>query len=207
MKTFGTIFIISAPSGAGKSSLIKKFLESKYLDNIYSSISYTTREIRNGEIEGVHYHFVSKKKFKNLINKNFFLEYAKVFKNFYGTSLNSLKKLLKQGIDVFLDIDWQGAKEIKKKIPSSKSIFILPPSKKDLYKRLKKRNRDKRNIILNRLKNSSKEISHLYEYDYLIINDNFKKSLKAIKNIILSNRLLINHQIFKNFKLIKSLLF
>ncbi|CAL4043526.1 Guanylate kinase [Buchnera aphidicola (Anoecia corni)] len=204
--TKGTLFIISAPSGTGKSSLIRAFLKKKIINNIEVSVSHTTRSVRPGEINGKDYYFVSIKKFKIMIKKNKFIEYAKVFNHYYGTSYTSINNKLISGKDVFLDIDWQGAKQIKKKNINSKSIFLLPPSKKELLSRLKKRNQDSNFIISKRMKMVKTEISRFYQYDYIIVNDDFDASLLDIKYIILSQRLSIEHQKKHNINLIQNLL-
>ncbi|CAL4322715.1 Guanylate kinase [Buchnera aphidicola (Periphyllus testudinaceus)] len=206
MINIGQIFIISAPSGTGKSSLIKAFLKKERSFQIKKSISFTTRIMRPRERNGIDYYFVSKKKFQLMIKKKKFLEYAKVFNNYYGTSLKKTELVLSQGKDILLDIDWQGSIQIKKFFPNSKSIFLLPPSKKELLNRLYKRNQDKESIILKRMKNFFLEISHYLEYDYLIINDNFNYSISNLKSIIQSSRLLTYYQNIKYKYLIKNLL-
>ncbi|NIG99265.1 MAG: guanylate kinase [Buchnera aphidicola (Periphyllus acericola)] len=200
------IFIISAPSGTGKSSLIKAFLKKEKIIKVKLSISFTTRLIRPNEKNGIDYYFISKKKFKCMIKKNKFLEYAKVFNNYYGTSLKNTKKILVSGKNILFDIDWKGARQIKKIYPHSKSIFLIPPSKKELLKRLYKRNQDTKLVILKRMKNFLKEMKHYLEYDYLIINDNFDYSISNLKSIIHSYSLLTSYQDIKNKKLIHNLL-
>ncbi|WP_343189349.1 guanylate kinase [Buchnera aphidicola] len=197
----GMLFIISAPSGAGKSSLIKAVLKYKFLKNIQRSISFTTRVMRPGEFNGYHYHFISKKKFFNMKKKKEFLEYEKVFDNYYGTSNKLINKILFQGKDVLLNIDFNGANKILNSIYKIKRIAILPPSKKELYKRLNKRNQDTKKNIYNRIKNLSLDMIHYYKYDYLIINDNFELSVINLCSIIFSERLRFKKQknIFKNF--------
>ncbi|QCI22871.1 guanylate kinase [Buchnera aphidicola] len=202
----GILFIISAPSGTGKSSLIQGLLQSKNLCNIQVSVSYTTRIIRPGELHGKHYHFVSKKEFQIMIKQESFLEYAKVFSNYYGTSRQSIERMLFSGIDVFLDIDWQGAKQIKYKMPESKSIFLLPPSKDTLYKRLRERGQDSDIVIANRMEKAVDEMKHYSEYDYLIINDDFKQAVNDLKTIITAEHLCLFHQKNKYNLLISNLL-
>lgn len=202
----GMVFIISAPSGAGKSSLIKSVLKKKILFDITISISHTTRPIRPGEHNGKQYYFISKSKFKDMIKKNEFLEYAKIFNHYYGTSRKVICNILSKGLDVFLDIDWQGAKQVKKNIKCVKSIFILPPSKKELYYRLYTRGQDSNDIINIRMKKASNEMSHYIEYDYLIINDNFDLAVSNIINIVSVERLSISYQQHKYYYLIKNLL-
>ncbi|QCI19450.1 guanylate kinase [Buchnera aphidicola] len=204
--TKGTLFIISAPSGTGKSSLIRAFLKKKIINNVEVSVSHTTRSIRPGELDGKDYYFISIKKFKIMVKKNKFIEYAKVFNHYYGTSYTSIINKLISGKDVFLDIDWQGAQQIKKKVINSKSIFLLPPSKKELISRLKKRNQDSNFIISKRMKMVKTEISRFHKYDYIIINDDFNTSLLNIKYIILSQRLSVEYQKKHNVDLIQNLL-
>ncbi|CAL4323472.1 Guanylate kinase [Buchnera aphidicola (Thelaxes suberi)] len=201
----GICFIISAPSGTGKSSLISSFLSTKWGFNARSSISYTTRSMRPGEKEGQHYYFISKKKFETMINKNIFLEYAVVFNNYYGTSRILIEKMLSEGNDVILDIDWQGARQIRNYFSHSISIFILPPSKLELYNRLKKRGQNTDLDIKHRIKKAVFEISHYKEYDYLIVNDNFTKAVSDLKSIIISHRLSLYYQKYNIDELIKSL--
>ncbi|UDG79430.1 Guanylate kinase [Candidatus Ecksteinia adelgidicola] len=202
----GTLYIISAPSGAGKSSLIQSLLKTQLLYNIEVSISYTTRASRPGEYHGKHYFFVSKDEFYYLIKKNEFLEYAKVFGHYYGTARAKIKKLLSSGIDVFLDIDWQGAQQIKKIMPQSCSIFILPPSKEELYRRLYNRGKDSKEIIVKRMTEAVVEMTHYIEYDYLIINHTFDLALLDLKSIIFSLRLRSKNQFLRHKDLIKNLL-
>ncbi|QFQ32597.1 guanylate kinase [Buchnera aphidicola (Aphis fabae)] len=202
----GILFIISAPSGTGKSSLIKGLLKTKCLYNIQVSISHTTRIMRPGESHGKHYYFISKKEFRVMIQKKSFLEYAKVFNNYYGTSREFIEKMLISGIDVFLDIDWQGANQIRYKIPNTKSIFLLPPSKDVLYQRLRSRGQDSDTVISKRMEKAVDEMNHYSEYDYLIINDNFEKAINDLKTIIIAEHLCLFHQKKKHNILISQLL-
>ncbi|QCI26997.1 guanylate kinase [Buchnera aphidicola (Thelaxes californica)] len=202
----GICFIISAPSGAGKSSLIRSFLSTKYGLNSTVSVSYTTRKIRNGEKEGKHYYFISKKKFENMIKKNLFLEYATVFNHYYGTSRVLTETVLKQGKDVFLDIDWQGAQQVRNIFSPVVSIFIFPPSKKELYQRLKKRGQNTTIDIENRMKKSVLEMNHYNEYDYIIINDDFYQAISDLKSIVISYRLSLHYQQWKKYHFIQSLI-
>ncbi|WP_343192484.1 guanylate kinase [Buchnera aphidicola (Taiwanaphis decaspermi)] len=204
----GIIFIISAPSGTGKSTLIKKLLNNNsYLFcDMTISISYTTRIIRPGEHNGIHYHFISKLKFKEMIDNDDFLEYAKVFNNYYGTSKKNINRFISNGINVLLDIDWQGARQIKKKTNNSKSIFILPPSIKELYTRLKNRSQDSDDVINKRMSKAISEINHYSDYDYLIINDNIKIAIDNLKSIIVSSKLKTQYQKYNHNQLLKNLL-
>ncbi|WP_343152520.1 guanylate kinase [Buchnera aphidicola] len=202
----GTLFIISAASGTGKSTLIQQMLKKNILDNITISISYTTRLRRKGERNGKDYYFISKNKFKNMIKKGFFLEHAKIFNNYYGTSKLMIEKFLLLGVDIFLIINWEGAQNIRSKITNSKSIFLLPPSKQELYRRLQNRGQDSDFIIQKRMKTAVSEISHYHEYDYVIVNNKLKTALFDLTNIIFANRLRLSYQKRKNFDLIKKLL-
>lgn len=185
----GTLFIISAPSGAGKSSLIKKYMDSyNYDDSCRLSISHTTREPRPGEENHISYHFVSHDEFQELIERDAFFEYAKVFDNYYGTSKEIVLQWLEEGKDVFFDIDWQGARIIKEQIPEAVKIFILPPSIKELHQRLVRRGQDDASVIQKRMAKATGEISHFDEYDYVIINDNFDDSVISLRSIICAKR-------------------
>ncbi|AWP53354.1 TPA: guanylate kinase [Haemophilus influenzae] len=203
----GNLYILSAPSGAGKSSLISALLASDSSTQKMVSVSHTTRAPRPGEVEGVHYYFVSKEEFESLIEQDLFLEYAKVFGgNYYGTSLPAIEENLAKGIDVFLDIDWQGAQQIRKKVPSVKSIFILPPSLPELERRLIGRGQDSEEVITERMSKAISEISHYDEYDYVIVNDDFEKALKDLQSILQSERLTKDYQQKQNSALIMQLL-
>ncbi|PJG83455.1 guanylate kinase [Caviibacterium pharyngocola] len=203
----GNLYIISAPSGAGKSSLISALLEQDNEGKMMVSVSHTTRSPRPGETEGVHYYFVSQTEFEQLIEQNLFLEYAKVFGgNYYGTSLPAIEKNLAQGIDVFLDIDWQGAQQIRAKLPSVKSIFILPPSLAELEKRLIGRGQDSAAVIAERMSKAVDEMSHYDEYDYVIVNDDFAQALADLRHILRAERLTTDYQRTQNAVLINQLL-
>lgn len=203
----GNLYIISAPSGAGKSSLISELLKQDEHNKMMVSISHTTRDPRPGETHGIHYYFVSHSEFESLISQDVFLEYAQVFGgNYYGTSLIAIEENLAKGIDVFLDIDWQGAQQIRKKLPSVKSIFILPPSLEELRKRLIGRGQDSQEVIEQRMSKAVSEISHYKEYDYVVINDNFEQALSDIYHILGAERLTVNYQQKQNGTLLKQLL-
>ena len=182
----GTLFIISAPSGAGKSSLIRAYLEQKNQYPAKVSISHTTRAPRPGEEHGEDYYFVDHDYFESLISQQAFVEYANVFDHYYGTSKAEIEQSLLQGVNVFLDIDWQGAQQVREKMPQSKSIFILPPSLAELEHRLIKRGQDTEQVIRKRMAKAQAEISHYHEYDYVIINDDFNTSLNALNSIIIA---------------------
>ena len=189
MAHIGTLFIVSSPSGAGKSSLLNALLQQHNDDGrMQLSISHTTRTMRPGEENGVHYHFVDKEEFQTQIARGAFFEWAEVFGNYYGTSRETIERCLDQGIDVFLDIDWQGARQIRAQLPEAKSIFILPPSLPILEQRLHGRGQDSQEVIANRMAKASAEMSHYDEYDYLIINDVFAESLQRIASIVTAER-------------------
>ncbi|WP_439259055.1 guanylate kinase [Lonepinella sp. BR2930] len=203
----GNLYILSAPSGAGKSSLISALLAQDQQKKMMLSISHTTRQPRPGEIDGVHYYFVSVPEFETLIEQGVFLEYANVFGgNYYGTSLPAIEKNLTQGIDVFLDIDWQGARQIRQKVRSVKSIFILPPSLEELERRLIGRGQDSENVIAQRMSKAMDEIAHYDEYDYVIVNDNFEQALADLKSILRTEKLRLDYQKQENQHLINELL-
>jgi len=200
----GTLFIISAPSGAGKTSLVNALVRDT--NHLKLSISHTTREKRPNEIEGYHYHFISEDKFRQKAAAGDFLEHATVFGNYYGTSQDSVEKMLGEGHDVILEIDWQGAQQIKQKIPEAISIFILPPSLEALRERLQSRGEDDEDTINHRMEKAISEISHYDEADYLVINDDFEDALKSLKAIVRCHRLQTDKQAILNKQVIKKLL-
>ncbi len=185
----GTLYIVSAPSGAGKSSLINSLLTRFNLDDsLRLSVSHTTRAPRPGETDHISYHFVSNEEFEALIERGAFYEYAHVFDHYYGTSKEIVEKWLNEGKDVFLDIDWQGARQIRKQAPDAKGIFIIPPSLEELNRRLVSRATDAPDVIEKRMNKAISEISHYDEYDYVIINDDFEESVLNLRSILLANR-------------------
>ena len=188
----GTLFIISAPSGAGKTSLIKSLLETT--KGISVSISHTTRAKRPGEEDGVDYHFVGASAFTDMVNKGAFLEHAQVFDNHYGTSESAVLDQLATGQDVILEIDWQGAEQVRIRISGTVSIFILPPSRPALRERLTGRGQDDDAIINRRMHDAVTEMSHYHEFDYVVVNDIFETALKDLGTIISSQRLHIHRQ-------------
>lgn len=200
----GTLFVLSAPSGAGKTSLVKALLEST--DNLCVSISHTTRAMRPGEENGVNYNFVSVDAFKAMLDESDFLEHAEVFGNFYGTSRSFVEQTLKTGKDVILEIDWQGAQQIRRIFPESISIFILPPSREALESRLRGRGQDPEQVIQTRLSKAKEEMSHFVEYDYLVINDQFDQALTQLRSVILATRLTILRQSKRHEHLLQTLL-
>lgn len=200
----GTLYIVAAPSGAGKSSLVNALI--KRLPFVYLSTSHTTRSMRPGETDGEHYHFTSTDEFLAMVGRGEFLEHAQVFDNYYGTSQVYVQKQLDAGHDVILEIDWQGAQQVRKLMPSSKSIFILPPSREALLERLEKRQQDSPDIIDRRMKDAVSEMSHYAEFDYLIINDDFYKALDELCTIFTANRVTIDQQEQRYQQLIEQLL-
>jgi guanylate kinase len=183
----GSLYIISAPSGAGKTSLVKALIERD--PKLTVSISHTTRSIRPGEEDGVNYHFVDKTTFQEMIDKGEFLEYAEVFDNYYGTARSSMEEQLARGQDVILEIDWQGARQIRELVPEHVSIFILPPSKAALQERLTDRGQDSEETISRRMRDAISETSHYDEYDFLVINDDFDTALDDLGTIFRALRL------------------
>lgn len=204
MATPGTLYIISAPSGGGKTSLVNALLES--VANLEVSVSHTTRPPRPGEKNNIDYHFVTEKAFENLIAKKNFLEHAKVFGNYYGTSRVWVEKKLKAGIDIILEIDWQGARQIRSMMPDAIGIFILPPSWQILEKRLRQRAQDEKSVIAKRMAQAHDEVAHYHEYDYLVVNDNFAKALADLSAIIRVRRLRLTVQKKEQANLLKKLL-
>lgn len=178
----GILFIISAPSGAGKTSLVSELLVR--MDNIKASISHTTRDRRPGEEDGVNYHFVSKEAFVSMLEQNAFLEHAEVFGNYYGTSQQWVEQTLAAGEDVILEIDWQGAAQVRQLFDDSTSIFILPPSKQALRERLDNRGQDDSAVIEKRIAAATEEMSHYIEADYMVVNDDFEVALNQLMAIV-----------------------
>lgn len=187
MKIPGTLYIISAPSGGGKTSLVNALLES--VANLEASISYTTRMPRPGEKEGIDYQFVNETYFKQLINDKALLEYATVFGHYYGTSREWVTQKIAAGIDIILEIDWQGAQQIREKMPESIGIFIIPPSWEILEKRLRLRAQDDEHVIRRRMADAQAELAHFDDYDYLILNENFSNALADLNAILRVRRL------------------
>ena len=183
----GTLYTISAPSGAGKTSLVKALVENT--ENIQVSVSHTTRLPRSGEKDGVNYHFVTEAEFMQNLANNLFLEHAKVFNHYYGTSQSWLMEQLNAGIDVVLEIDWQGAQKVCQLKQDTIGIFILPPSRAILEKRLRERDTDNDQVIAQRLHGAAVEMSHYTEFDYLVINDDFSQALRDLQHIVYSQRL------------------
>ncbi|WP_347988223.1 guanylate kinase [Methylomonas sp. AM2-LC] len=184
----GKLYIISAPSGAGKTSLVKQLIADT--EQLVVSVSHTTRAKRSAEVNGIDYFFVPVEMFTDMIAKQAFLEHAQVYDNFYGTAQQTVEANLAQGLDVILEIDWQGAEQVRRMLPESISIFILPPSIAVLRQRLQNRAQDGEEIIDKRMRAAVAEMSHYCEFDYLLVNDDFEIALNQLKSIIHANRLL-----------------
>ena len=185
--TEGTLFIVSAPSGAGKTSLLKRLLQLD--ENIRVSVSHTTRPMRPGERDGIDYHFVQHDLFMRMVEEGAFLEHARVFDNHYGTAEAALRTQLQQGRDVVLEIDWQGARQVRKRFADAVSVFILPPDRDTLRQRLSSRGQDSEQTIERRMRDAVSEMSHYAEYDYLLLNDDFEQALHQLRSVVVSQRL------------------
>jgi len=199
----GQLWVVAAPSGAGKTSLVNALLDR--LPGLRVSVSYTTRPPRPGEKTGENYFFVDVSEFERMIETHAFLEHAKVFGHYYGTEKKWVEEQLSKEIDIILEIDWQGAQQIKAVMPDSLSIFILPPSLKTLAARLEKRAQDTKEVIEQRLREATLEMSHCEEFDYLIVNDTFDTALRELQLIIESQRFLRKRQVQKYGTLLKNL--
>lgn len=200
----GTLYIISAPSGAGKTSLVKKLTAE--LEGVSVSVSHTTRLPRPGEANAVDYFFVDKLTFENMIQELAFLEYAQVFGNYYGTSETAVRKQLQEGLDIILEIDWQGAQQIKEKFSEAVTIFILPPSTSVLEQRLKNRGQDSQEVIEGRMKAAVAEMKHFSEFDYLIVNDDFNIAFDQLRSILLAERVKQKRQVCSLHSLLNDLI-
>ncbi|THB71627.1 MAG: guanylate kinase [Gammaproteobacteria bacterium] len=195
-KSKGTLYIVSAPSGAGKTSLLKELLKKEDLE-VELSVSHTTRARREGETHGQEYYFVSIDEFQTMVQHDDFLEHAQVFDNYYGTSKSGVLKKIDLGIDVVLEIDWQGARQVREAIPDAVSVYILPPSVEELENRLRGRGQDSDETIQRRMRDAFSEISHYNEYDYVIINDQFEVALEELRIVMLAQRLRLDRQLEK----------
>ena len=187
MTSTGTLYTVSAPSGAGKTSLVNALIER--CEGLQVSVSHTTRPMRPAEKEGVNYHFVSDNVFVDMLDRAEFLEHAQVFGNLYGTSSVWLEEQLDRGLDVILEIDWQGARQVKQLLPETQSIFILPPSRQALQQRLSLRGQDDPGIIEGRMNAAVAEMSHYVESDFLVVNKDFDQALDQLQCIVASQRL------------------
>lgn len=204
MSTRGTLYTVSAPSGAGKTSLVNALLQQ--CKDLTVSVSHTTRPMRPGEEDGVNYHFVNEATFMAMLEKCAFLEHARVFNNYYGTSRDWVEQTVASGQDVILEIDWQGAAQIRRLVPDCVGIFILPPSLAVLEQRLTGRGQDDESVIQHRLAEAQLEMSHYVEADYLVINDQFKTALSELQAIVTCHRLRQDNQSRRNANLLKDLL-
>lgn len=205
------LFIIAAPSGCGKTSLVEALI--KKTQNLYVSVSHTTRTPRPDEVNGINYYFVSINEFEEMIKNNAFVEHAIVFGNHYGSSTKLINKKLDEGIDVILEIDWQGARQVKENMPNAISIFILPPSNEALLGRLQQRAQDDEITIKTRMSDAQYQMQHFNEFDYLVINDDFNRALNDLNLIICRPdkaserfRLSLSEQSKKYIKLLKKLI-
>lgn len=191
MNARGTLFIVSAPSGGGKTSLTRALVPHLAVQGIPTviSVSCTTRPPRPGELDGVHYHFTSKSEFTAMVARGEFFEHAEVFGNLYGTGRARTEALLDQGNDVILDIDWQGARQVRMQAPEAVGVFILPPSLDELERRLRARSQDPEEVIARRMADAHREMSHYAEYDYLIVNEDFDRALRELAAVFVSQRL------------------
>lgn len=204
MHSQGTLYTISAPSGAGKTSLVAELL--KRTPRLGVSVSHTTRTKRPGEQDGVNYHFVDHAEFKKMLEASAFLEHAQVFDNFYGTSQQWVESQLAAGEDVILEIDWQGAQQVRRLMPDTVAIFIMPPSKEALNERLTGRGQDDSAVIQRRMDAAVAEMSHYVESDYLVINDDFNTALADLEAIVRSHRLSLTSQQLRHQALLSALL-
>jgi guanylate kinase len=199
----GSLFVISAPSGAGKTSLVHALLNINPQINL--SVSYTTRNPRPGEVDGKDYHFVSRAEFLGMMGRGEFLECAEVYGNMYGTSQKWISDEIASGRDILLEIDWQGAAQVRRLFPQCLSIFILPPSLAALEQRLKGRGKDSEEVIARRMAAAREDVSHVAEFDYVIINDNLNEALRELNAVVLSARLRCANQLARHQVLINQL--
>lgn len=181
----GRLYVIAAPSGAGKTSLVKALMERE--PRMRFSVSYTTRHPRPNEVDGRDYHFVTPARFQEKIERNEFLEYAQVFDNYYGTGLSEVQADLNSGQLLLLEIDWQGARQVRDRLPAARSIFILPPTRRALEERLRARSTDSEAVIQRRLRDAEQDMGHWTEFDYVVVNDRFADALEALVAIINEN--------------------
>lgn len=197
------LFVISAPSGAGKTSLVKALRESE--PSLSLSVSHTTRLPRPGEVDGVHYHFVSAEEFDRLLGQGAFVEHAEVFGRRYGTSADELQRRLEAGQDLILEIDWQGARQVRDRFPGAITIFVLPPDLATLESRLRGRGQDDDEVIRRRMWEAREQVSHYPEYDYLVMNEDFAQALEDLRCIILASRLRVPVQTARLGSMLKAM--
>ncbi|MFB2538099.1 MULTISPECIES: guanylate kinase [unclassified Acinetobacter] len=200
----GLLFVVSAASGTGKTSLVKALLERT--TNLHVSVSHTTRPRRHTELDGIHYHFIEQEQFIEQINQGGFIEYAEVFGNYYGTSQATVEAQLNLGRDVLLEIDWQGAQQVRKLFPHAIEIFILPPTQFDLKQRLSNRGTDTVEVIDRRLSHAIEDMQQYVNFDYIIINDSFERAVRELESIVTAHRLTTAQQSARHAKLIEALL-
>ena len=200
----GTLYIVAAPSGAGKSSIVNAVL--KRLPDVALSISYTSRAPRPGERHAQHYHFIGKDEFERMIAAGDFFEHALVHGDYKGTARQSVLPQLERGLDVLLEIDWQGARQVRAQIPEAKSIFILPPSKQALEVRMRNRGQDSDAVIAQRLAAAREEMSHYHEFDYVVVNEHFELAVQEVAAIFTAQRLAVGQQRIRHKALIEQLL-
>lgn len=200
----GTLYVFAAPSGAGKTSLVKALVEQS--NGIEVSVSHTTRAPRPGEVDGVNYHFTNVDAFNAMVQAGAFLEHAQVFDNFYGTAQANIEQRLAAGVDVILEIDWQGARQVRQQFPDSLGVFILPPSRQALEDRLRGRGQDDDDVIARRMRDAVSEMSHFAEFDFVVINDDFDIALQDLKAIITANRLRTPLQASRHGEMLNELL-
>lgn len=204
MSSRGTLYTVSAPSGAGKTSLVKALIEA--MSGVLVSVSHTTRAMRPGEVDGINYHFADHDRFKAMLEVDSFLEHAEVFGNWYGTSQIWVEQTLAQGLDVILEIDWQGAQQVKRLLPETVGITIVPPSQQALAERLFGRGQDNDDVIASRMQEAVAEMSHYVEADFVIINDDFSTALDDFVTVVKAQRLTLNNQQLRHLKLLQDLL-
>ena len=176
------ILVLSAPSGGGKTSLARALVARR--NDVEITVSHTTREQRPGEVHGVHYYFVEKVDFEAMIEKDNFIEYARVFDNYYGTSIKAMEKLISMGKHAILDIDWQGARNVRRKYPDAISVFVMPPSTEALERRLRERRQDSEEVIARRMRDAANEMSHKDEFDIIITNDDFENTADELEKVL-----------------------
>lgn len=199
----GNLFIVTAPSGAGKTSMVRALLAAD--QNVQLSISYTTRAMRPGEVDGRDYHFVSREQFQEMLGEGEFLESAEVYGNYYGTSQTWINQVMQSGKDILLEIDWQGAAQVRRIFPAAIGVFILPPSLEALQQRLQGRGQDSAEVIARRLEAAREDISHVGEFDYAIINDSFDVAVDDLRAVFRAERLRIDRQLARHHDLINTL--
>jgi guanylate kinase len=178
----GRLYVVSAPSGAGKTSLVKALMERE--PELRFSVSYTTRKPRANEVDGRDYHFVAPAQFEDMVRRGEFLEHARVFDNYYGTSIGAVRDALAAGQRILLEIDWQGARQVRAKLPAARTIFVLPPTRRALAERLNARSTDSEAVIQRRLEDAERDIGHFDEFDYVVINDSFEQALQDFHAIV-----------------------